>query len=135
MDLLDLLKRPEGKTLEFKRDLSSPVGVLRTVVAFANTAGVVLLLGVEDGRAHVRGVHNALDLEERIANLISDSIAPRLVPEIEVLPWRRTHVLAIQVHPSSARPHYLKKEGLERGTYVRVGSTNRRADAELIEEL
>ncbi|MCA1583618.1 MAG: hypothetical protein LC791_02200 [Acidobacteria bacterium] len=28
MDLLDLLKRPEGKTLEFKRDLSSPDGVL-----------------------------------------------------------------------------------------------------------
>jgi hypothetical protein len=25
MDRLDLLKRPEGKTLEFKRDLSSPV--------------------------------------------------------------------------------------------------------------
>ena len=38
MDLLDLLKRPEGKTLEFKRDLSSPDGALRTIVAFANTA-------------------------------------------------------------------------------------------------
>jgi len=39
MDILDLLKRPEGKTLEFKRDLSSPGGVLRGIVAFANTAG------------------------------------------------------------------------------------------------
>ena len=39
MDLLDALRRPEGKTLEFKRDLSSPEGRLRTVVAFANTAG------------------------------------------------------------------------------------------------
>ncbi len=38
MDLLDALRRPEGKTLEFKRDLSSPEGLLRTVVAFANTA-------------------------------------------------------------------------------------------------
>ncbi len=27
MDLLSLLRRPEGKTLEFKRDLSSPAGV------------------------------------------------------------------------------------------------------------
>src|SRR6266404_4918641 len=31
MDLLDALRRPEGKTLEFKRDLSSPDGLLRTV--------------------------------------------------------------------------------------------------------
>ena len=35
MDLVDLLKRPEGKSLEFKRDLSSPDGVIRTIVAFA----------------------------------------------------------------------------------------------------
>ena len=50
MDLLSLLKRPEGKTLEFKRDLSSPQSALRTVVAFANTAGGTLLLGVEQRR-------------------------------------------------------------------------------------
>ena len=49
MDLLGALRRPEGKTLEFKRDLSSPEGLLRTVVAFANTAGGVVLVGVEDG--------------------------------------------------------------------------------------
>ena len=135
MDLIDLLKRVEGKTLEFKRDLSSPNNVLRTVVAFANTAGGVLLLGVEDSTRDVRGVEEPLAMEERLANLISDNILPRLIPDIEVLPWRRTHVLAIQVHPSSVRPHYLKSTGLEGGAYVRVGSTNRRADDELIDEL
>jgi ATP-dependent DNA helicase RecG len=135
MDFLDALKRPEGKTLEFKRDLSSPDGVLRTVVAFANTAGGTLLLGVEDATRHVRGVREPLDLEERLASLISDSILPRLAPELDILPWRRTHVLAVRVHPSPGRPHYVKREGLEGGVYVRVGSTNRRADRELIEEL
>ena len=34
-----LLSQPEGKTLEFKRDLSSPKSLLKTLVAFANTAG------------------------------------------------------------------------------------------------
>ena len=52
MDLIATLKRPEGKTLEFKRDLSSPRGIVRTVVAFANTAGGVLLVGVEDKTTH-----------------------------------------------------------------------------------
>lgn len=135
MNLLDLLKRPESKTLEFKRDLSSPDGVLHTIVAFANTAGGVLLVGVEDATRNVRGVANPLAMEERLANLISDSILPRLIPDIGVLPWRRTHVLAIQVYPSPARPHYLKSAGIESGAYVRVGSTNRRADRELLDEL
>jgi len=135
MDLVELLRRPEGKTLEFKRDLSSPDGALKTIVAFANTAGGTLLVGVEDGTRHVRGVSDPLHVEERIANLLSDSIAPRLVPEIEILPWRRTQVIAIQVYPSSSRPHYLAREGVESGAYIRVGSTNRRADAEMIQEL
>ena len=134
-DLEHILKRPEGKTLEFKRDLSSPNGALKTIVAFANTAGGTLLVGVEDRSRHVRGVPGVLDVEERLASLVSDGVSPRLVPEIEILPWRRTQVLAVQVHPSPSRPHCLTLEGPDRGTYVRVGSTNRRADAELVEEL
>ena len=135
MDLVELLKSSESKTLEFKRDLSSVEGLLRTVVAFANTAGGTLLIGVEDGTRHVRGVPDPLALEERLANLLSDGILPRLMPEIEILPWRRKNVLAVQVYPSPGRPHYLKNAGTQAGVYVRLGSTNRRADDDLIAEL
>ena len=83
----------------------------------------------------MRGVLEPLDLEERPANLISDSLVPRLVPELELIPWRRSHVVAVQVHASPVRPHYLRREGPDAGVYVRVGSTNRKADRELIEEL
>jgi len=135
MDIIDLLRRTEGKTLEFKRNLATPEGVLRTLVAFANTAGGVVLIGVEDGTRNVCGVGDPLALEERLANLISDHIEPRIVPDIEILPWRRTHIIAVLVHPSPNRPHHLRREGATGGTYVRVGSTNRRADAELIAEM
>ncbi len=74
-------------------------------------------------------------MEERLANLITDNILPRLVPELQMLSWRRTHVLAVQVYPSAGRPHYLKRAGFERGVYVRVGSTSRHADQELLKEL
>ncbi len=57
------------------------------------------------------------------------------MPELEILPWRRTQVMAVRVYPSPSRPHYLKREGQGGGVYVRVGSTNRRADRELVEEL
>lgn len=135
MDLIALLSRQEGKTLEFKRDLSSPEGVLRTIVAFANTSGGVVLIGVEDGSRRVTGLKNVLTEEERLANLIADSVTPRLVPSLEVMPWRKTQVLAIEVHPSPNRPHYLNRLGPEAGVFVRVGSTNRVADPVLVEEM
>jgi len=69
----EILKRPEGKTLEFKRDLSSPRPMLKTLLAFANTAGGRLIVGVDDDR-RVIGVEHPLDEEERLCSLIADSI-------------------------------------------------------------
>lgn len=80
-----LISMPEGKTLEFKRDLSSPRNILKTLVAFANTAGGRLLIGVEDGSRNVLGIENPLDEEERLCSLIADNIEPRLVPNVELI--------------------------------------------------
>ncbi len=70
MDLIALLQRREGKTLEYKRDLSTPDGLLRTLVAFANTAGGVLVVGVEDGTRRVIGIPDVLATEERLSNMV-----------------------------------------------------------------
>lgn len=50
-------------------------------------------------------------------------------------PWRTTCVIALRVYPSSTRPHFVKAAGPDQGVYVRVGSTNRRADPAQIEEI
>ena len=135
MNLTETLREPEGKTLEFKRDLSPPERFLRTVVAFANTSGGTILVGIEDRSRHIRGVTEPLALEERAVNLISDSIRPRLMPDLEIVSYRNRQLLAVRVYPSSTRPHYIARTGPDAGTYVRVGSTNRRADAQLIAEM
>ena len=135
MNLTETLREPEGKTLEFKRDLSSPERFLRTVVAFANTSGGTILVGIEDRSRHIRGVTEPLALEEHAVNLISDSIRPRLMPDLEIVSYRNKQLLAVRVYPSSTRPHYIARTGPDAGTYVRVGSTNRRADAQLIAEM
>ena len=135
MNLTETLREPEGKTLEFKRNLSSPERFLRTVVAFANTSGGTILVGIEDRSRHIRGVTEPLALEERAVNLISDSIRPRLMPDLEIVSYRNRHLLAVRVYPRSTRPHYIARTGPDAGTYVRVGSTNRRADAQLIAEM
>jgi predicted HTH transcriptional regulator len=135
MKIENLLARSEGKTLEFKRDLTSPEKFLRTAVSFANTAGGIVLIGVEDKTRNVRGVRKPLDEEERIASLLSDGVAPQLLPSIEVLSWRKKQVIAVEVYLSPNRPHYVKRLGPREGVYVRVGSSNRRADASLLAEL
>ena len=67
--------------------------------------------------------------------MIADAIHPQLVPEIEVMNWRNLNVIAVQVYPSSTRPHHLTSMGAASGTYIRVGSTNRKAGASQIEDL
>jgi predicted HTH transcriptional regulator len=124
----------QGKVLEFKRDLSSPDGTLKTLVAIADTWGGILVLGI-DGHRHVKGISDPMEAGERLANLIADRIAPTPLPDVEVVPWRDTHVLVVEAYPSPTRLYCLCRLGPEEGVVVLGGSTNRRADAALIEGL
>ncbi|MBF0264495.1 MAG: putative DNA binding domain-containing protein [Gammaproteobacteria bacterium] len=132
--ILQLLQQSEGKQLEFKHDLSSPKPIMKTLTAFANTAGGTLIIGITDS-GEVTGVENPLDEEERLCSLIADSIAPRIVPTIEMVTVEGKTLLMIEVFLSGTRPHFIKSIGHENGTYVRLGSTNRQADNDLIGEL
>ena len=130
----NLITQQEGKTLEFKRDLSSPKSLLKSIVAFANTAGGHLIIGISDDR-QIIGIEQPLDEEERLCNLIADSISPRLVPNIELMTLEDKTLLVIEVFVSNTGPHWINSEGMTQGVYVRLGSTNRQADQELITEL
>ena len=108
---------------------------MKTLVAFANTAGGIMLIGVEDDHTIIGLPDNPPDEEERLSNMIDDSIAPRLIPNIELVPSKDLTLLAVAVFPSQLRPHYLKQKGEQQGVFVRLGSTNRQADLPLIAEL
>lgn len=124
----------EGKTLEFKRDLSSLTKPLRTIAAFANSAGGRLVIGVDDDGTVV-GVADPLAEEERITSLISDRILPQLVPAIDLVTVGEVTILVVDVPLSTRRPHFMADQGPERGVYVRLGSTTRQADPALVAEL
>ena len=131
----ELITTPEGKTFECKRDLSSTQNLLKTLVAFANSAGGLVLIGVADGTRDVIGLPEPLQAEEQLCNLIADGISPRLVPNVELVAHGDLNLLLVEVFPSSQRPHHLIRQGPEQGVFVRLGSTNRQADSALIEEL
>jgi ATP-dependent DNA helicase RecG len=83
MTMSELLNRPEGKTLEFKRDLSSLKPIMKTLVAFTNTAGGVMIIG-RNADGTVVGVDDVLSQEERLASAIADNIRPAMMPDIEI---------------------------------------------------
>ena len=135
VNLAHLLQQPEGKTLEFKRDLWSPDRVMHSIIAFANRAGGAMVVGIDDSTKHVRGLADPLKDADRLANLVSDNIVPRLVVNIEIVSWRSKQLLIAETYPSSNRPHHFKSLGPQDGVLVRIGASNRKADAPLIREL
>ena len=130
----ELLKSNEGKTLEFKENLRLLQNLIKTIVAFANTAGGTIVIGVEDKTKKVIGITNPLAEEERLASAINDSIVPLIMPEIEIQTYRNKNLIIVTV-PHEAGPCYVKAAGLERGTFIRLGSTNRVVDSETLQTL
>lgn len=84
VNIENMLTLPEGKTREYKRDLSSLRPIIKTLIAFANTAGGTLIIGRNDDGT-IYGVEDVLGAEEKLANAIADNISPSLFPEIETV--------------------------------------------------
>ena len=137
MDKSTLLKG-ESKTLEFKAALSSKSeSYLKTVVAFANTDGGRLIFGIDDKSRQVVGVEkdDVFKIMDTIANAVSDSCAPKIVPDISFETIEDKTVVLVDIAAGFNRPYMLKSGGLDKGVYVRVGATSRPADTEQIREM
>jgi ATP-dependent DNA helicase RecG len=133
VEVATLIQQPESKTLEFKRDLSSTESILKTIVAFANTAGGTLIIGCT-AEGSIIGIQDPLAAETKLANVVADGIRPFVLPEIEVVTVEGKHLLVVQVAHSGG-PCYLKSQGMPAGVYVRLGSTSRPASPELLAEM
>jgi ATP-dependent DNA helicase RecG len=132
-EIIDIIKGHEGKTVEFKRDISSFKPIMKTLVAFANTAGGIIVIGRQNDGT-VSGIDDVLQAEESLASAIADSIMPAMMPEIEIISFETKNLLIVKVAHWSG-PFYLKEKGPEHGVYIRLGSTNRQADNEILAEL
>ncbi|MBN1552346.1 putative DNA binding domain-containing protein [bacterium] len=131
--LKDILEQSEGKTLEYKRDLSSIKPVLKTLVAFANTSGGMVVIGVDD-KKNVIGLSNPEMDEERLSNAIADDIGPVILPDIDIIRENDKSVIIVKVARFPG-PFFLKSLGHEKGVFVRLGSTNRVASEDMLSEL
>lgn len=131
-----LIEIGESKTVEFKEIYPQKNQIEKTVCAFANRAGGYILIGVKDD-GEIVGVDRELAEEylEKIPNFLHDNVFPMMIPEIYTYNIGNKIVVVIQIYPGNRTPYYIKSKGKAKGTYVRVGRTNKLADDELLNEL
>ncbi len=136
MLILEEIKKGEGKKLEFKRELPSGEAVAKTLIAFSNTGGGKLMIGVEDD-GEIIGIDTSkyLELRDKISNYISDLIAPIIIPNIYTVNYQNRVILVIEVFRGNMPPYHLRSLGIEKGTYLRIGARNKPADIFAVDEL
>ncbi len=136
MTILEQIARGEGKTLEFKEVIPASERLAKTIVAFANTGGGKILIGVKDSGTIV-GIDNSTvpDYMDRIANMAHDLIHPLIAPDIYAYSLQDMTIVVVEVYPSPLKPHFLKSLGKATGVYIRVGASNKQADLEYVQEL
>ena len=137
MSIQDLLSSPESKTLEFKETMPTPLAIAKTACAFANGGGGAVIIGVGDKDKKIIGIDELeiSDLEEKISNIIYTMVEPTPAFNAMVYNLEAKLLLKVDIFPDSLKPYHLKNKGEIEGTYIRLGSTNRKADLEIIEEL
>jgi len=137
MNIEEIITTPENRRLEFKETLPESNQIAKSAIAFANSGGGKIIIGVQDSPRKVVGIDEdkLFEIEETIGNIIYDSCYPIILPEITFITHEDKNLLVAQIYPGHNKPYYLKSEGKRKGTYIRVGSSNKLADDEIIEEL
>lgn len=132
------IARGESATLEFKLTLPKDTEKFtRTVIAFANCQGGRIIFGIDDHSHCIVGIEadEVFPMMDAIANAISDSCTPQIIPNIEPQTIDGKNVIVVNVRPQYNRPYYLSGKGRDKGTYVRVGATSRPADEDKVTDL
>jgi predicted HTH transcriptional regulator len=129
--LRKLVSAGEGQHLEFKRKAAFPDKVVRELIAFANSGGGVLLVGVDDD-GNLAGLkypeEEWLVVEKELGNCRPAIPLKHQIIRIDA----KRFILQINVEASPQRPHYYTKEGAKL-YFVREGDQSLRASRELVE--
>ena len=128
----------ESKNVEFKENLpEKSIKYMKSVVAFANGTGGKIIFGIADKTREVVGFdkEDVFKKMDAIANAVSDSCEPAIIPDITLQTVDGKTVIVVEVSEGRQRPYYIKALGRDGGVYVRVAGTTRLADEYMIKEL
>ena len=122
----------ETENIEFKLQVTDEI--YKEVIAFANTDGGTIYVGINDN-GDVVGIDNIDETYTRITNGIRDVIHPDVTMFIKYT-LQDNKVVKITVGEGSYKPYYLKSKGLKpNGVYIRQGASSVPASPEQIRQM
>lgn len=130
--LLGALRRvaAESEVVEAKSGRDGfPTSVRETLVAFANTHGGTVLIGVDELDDYaVVPVEDLASYRDRVVGIARDAITPPLSIATDLAEVDGGPVLVVQVPalPADQRPAYVTAKGVTGGAYVRTGDGDHR---------
>ena len=106
-DLKELIEEGENIHCEFKRKFSSHEKIAREMIAFANTKGGYLLIGIDDNKDIV-GVESEKSESELIKDVANNFCEPPLDFNIDYIDMNGKEVVIVEVPESNKKPHRLQ---------------------------
>ena len=112
-----MIAKGENNEIEFKMDIGKDINdFLETAVAFANTKGGTILLGVHNDRGVV-GIDDDFEkLDQRIRSLVANRCEPDVNINIEPFVIDNRNVVAVTVKEGNDKPYLL----IDKSAYKRV---------------
>ncbi len=131
-DIKQLVKKGEGQQLEFKMKVKFPEKIIREMVAFANSDGGILLLGVGD-LGEVAGLRfpdeDQFDLDRAIEKYTFPAFS-HVSYKVPIDDQRA--VLVYVIYPSVDKPHYVQLDGEAHAKcFVRLADKSIQASKEM----
>jgi predicted HTH transcriptional regulator len=132
-ELQRLVIEGEGHQLEFKRKASHPEKIVREMIAFANTEGGTILIGVDDNGTlpgikypdeELLSVHEALEKHVKQTLVYQDSL---------ITLSESRFILRLDIPPNLKRPLLFWIDSKHAESYVRVNDMSIKASDEMIE--
>jgi ATP-dependent DNA helicase RecG len=123
-ELIDIISRGEDTRHQFKLDMNNADGLAAEIVAFSNTVGGRIFIGVnDDGSVHGLSSADVARLNMLIANAASQNVRPAVNPLTENVPHPSGTVLVVTIAEGINKP-YMDKNG---AIWVKNGADKRRA--------
>ena len=143
-EIQNLVSKGEGENIEFKRKVAHPEKIIREIVAFANTKGGNLLIGVDDNGS-IPGIKFADEEIFVLEKAIQQWCRPKIDYDVEVVQInQKKSVVHYRVKESEKKPHYVlnhpkppaprqrkKRRGHKGKAYVRYEDKSLQASPEV----
>lgn len=126
VELLEIVARGEDSRHQFKDDVTNPASLAGEIVAFANSRGGRIFVGVaNDGTIHEHDAASVHRLNQLIGNAASNLVRPPINPLTENVAISAGVVIVVTIPDGISKP-YMDNNGV---VWVKSGSDKRRVTA------